>query len=65
MNESAKAAQPEIQTSALDRLRGNDSNRWPNIAAARSLSVVKLADIAEMASDIPPRKEVSLVVFGS
>jgi predicted nucleotidyltransferase len=65
MNESAKAVRPAIQTSALDRLRGNDSNRWPNITAARLLSSVKVAEIAELARDLLPRGEGSLVVFGS
>jgi predicted nucleotidyltransferase len=62
MNESAKPVPPG---SALDKLRGDDSSRWPNIAAANSLSRDKLALIAEMARDVLPRDEGSLVVFGS
>ena len=61
MNESAKPVPPG---SALDKLRGDDSSRWPNIAAANSLSRDKLALIAEMARDVLPRDEGSLVVFG-
>jgi predicted nucleotidyltransferase len=65
MDESAKAAWHAIQASALDRLRGTDSSRWPHIAAARSLSGIKFAEIAEVARDLLPRGEGSLVVFGS
>jgi hypothetical protein len=65
MNESAKAVRPANRTSALDRLKGDDSNRWPNITAARLLSSVKVAEIAELARDFLPRGEGSLVVFGS
>ena len=65
MTESAKPALPAIEASALDKLRGDDLSRWPNIAAASSLSREKLALIAKMARDVLPRDEGSLVVFGS
>lgn len=65
MSKSAKPAPPAVQLSTLDKLRGDDSSRWPNIAAASSLSRDKLALIAEMARDVLPRDEGSLVVFGS
>lgn len=51
--------------SALDRLRGANASRWPNITAAGLLSCDKLALIAEIARDLLPRDEGSLVVFGS
>jgi predicted nucleotidyltransferase len=65
MDESAKPKPPAIQASALDKLRGDDSSRWPNIAAASSLSRDKLALFEKIARDILPRDEGSLVVFGS
>ena len=65
MNESTKSTPTAIQASALDKLRGDDSSRWPNVAAANSLSREKLALIAQMARDVLPRDEGSLVVFGS
>ena len=65
MSKSANPGPPAIQACALDKLRGDDPGRWPNIAAANSLSSAKLALFAEMARDVLPRDEGSLVVFGS
>jgi predicted nucleotidyltransferase len=65
MNESAKPEPPAIQANALDRLRGDDSSRWPNIADANSLSRDKLALFAEIARKVRLRDDCSLIVFGS
>lgn len=54
-----------MQTSALDRLRAGDAARWPNIAAAQALSRTRTAALAEIAADLLPTDEGTLVVFGS
>jgi predicted nucleotidyltransferase len=65
MNESAKPAPQPIQGNALKKLRGGDPSRWPNVDRADSLSRDRLALITEIARDLLPRDEGSLVVFGS
>jgi hypothetical protein len=54
-----------MQTSALNTLRGETPDRWPNIAAAESFSGVRMADLTQIVGDLLPTDEVSLVVFGS
>ena len=51
--------------SALNTLRGRDGARWPNIAAAESLSRDKMAKLTQIVGDLLPTDEGSLVVFGS
>lgn len=68
MSEPVQPVQP-VQSNAvkraIDRLRGNDSNRWPNIAQAESVSKEKLKLLAKLARDLLPTDEGALVVFGS
>lgn len=54
-----------ISDSALDRLRGSDVDRWPKIAAARSFTQAQMVPLIEIAGDLLPRDEGSMVVFGS
>jgi hypothetical protein len=65
MNDSAKSAQSPMQSTALNDLRGSDTNRWPSIAAAQKLSCDKLQVLAEVVGDLLPTDEGSMVVFGS
>lgn len=50
---------------AIDRLRGDNPGRWPNIAAAESMSRDKMALLATLADGLLPTDEGALVVFGS
>lgn len=63
MNPTA-IAQPK-PSRAIDRLRGDDAGRWPNIAAAEATSRQKMALLAELSDDLLPTDEGALVVFGS
>ncbi|HKY08851.1 MAG TPA: nucleotidyltransferase domain-containing protein [Candidatus Binatia bacterium] len=54
-----------MTTSALNRLRKENAARWPNIAAAESLSREKMATLKGVVSDLLPTDEGSLVVLGS
>lgn len=54
-----------MQTQSLDKLRAGNANRWPNMAGAVSLSQTTLAALADIAGDLLPTDEGSLVVFGS
>jgi predicted nucleotidyltransferase len=54
-----------MEANALNGLRGSDITRWPNIAAAASLSRAKLAELKRIVGDLLPTDEGSLVVFGS
>jgi predicted nucleotidyltransferase len=65
MKDSAKSAQSPMQSTALDKLRGEDATRWPNITAAKSLSRDKMAALTQIVGDLLPTDEGSLVVFGS
>lgn len=51
--------------SALERLKRGDAGRWPNIAGARSFTQSRIPLLVEIAGDLLPRDEGSLVVFGS
>ena len=54
-----------MTVSALNKLRGSDATRWPNIAAAQSLSRDKMIALTQIVGDLLPTDEGSLVVFGS
>jgi predicted nucleotidyltransferase len=65
MNESLPDNTPTMQAAALNVLRGNDANRWSNIAKAQAFSLEKSAELAELVGDLLPTDEGSLVLFGS
>ena len=65
MSEAASSVRPTIPPRAIDRLRGENSGRWPNITAAESTSADKMAVLANLAADLLPTDEGALVVFGS
>ena len=64
MSEALQPFQPAQALSALDRLR-KEEGRWPHIRAAGDLSRRKMADLVQLAADLPPRGEGALVAFGS
>eukprot|EP01038_Epipyxis_sp_PR26KG_P012451 gene12451-16699_t len=64
MSDSVRPALTQ-EPSALDRLRGSATGRWPNIANARALSSRKMGELQKLAADLPPRGDGALVVFGS
>jgi hypothetical protein len=65
MNQPTQSARSLVQGSALDALRGEDADRWPNITAAQALSHVKASLLKEIVDDLIPTDEGALVVFGS
>jgi predicted nucleotidyltransferase len=54
-----------MQSSDLNNPSDDATARWPNIAAAESLSRDKLAELSAIIGDLLPTDEGSLVVFGS
>lgn len=65
MDESAAQSSLQAHSRALDRLRGTNAGRWPNIAAAEATSRGKMELLAKLVADLLPTDEGALVVFGS
>lgn len=54
-----------MRTTALDRLRGETSERWKNISQAQMLSQQKRKELSDLIGDIVTTDETGLVIFGS
>lgn len=54
-----------MRPSTLNKLRGLDADRWPNIAKAEALSREKLQTLTDINRGLLPTDEGSFVIFGS